>query len=223
MKPYILLLALLLSSILAQAQIDSRKKSIGIPAIESKTDSIDASPITPSKTIEKQSDFEFNMPKVTPKLEMPKKEFSMFPEEDFGNPGELYTKKLDKIEKEFLPEGHGEYAGLKEDAYWGDYTTTSEYVVVQYRDSGREDGDLLGVLLDDDFIKSRELLSNAYKGVKIKLKKGLNKIEFLALNEGSLIPNTAQYRIIDDKDKVITGRIWGLSSGVKVTVIIVKE
>jgi len=222
MKPYILFILMLFLSLSVQSQIDRRNKSVAIPAIESEVDSVDASPLNLSKPLDKPS-VGLNIPKNTPNLNMSQKTFSMFPEEEFGNPGELYTKKLDKLEKELLPEGHGDYAGLKEDAYWGDYTTTSEYVILQYRDSGREDGDLLGILLDDDFIRSRELLTNAYKGVKIKLKPGLNKIEFIALNEGSYMPNTAQYRIMDDSNRVIAGRIWGLSSGVKVTVIIVKE
>lgn len=222
MKPYILFVLALFLSLSVQSQIDSKNKSMAIPAIESEIDSVDTSSLTPSKPIEKAS-VGLNVPQSTPNLEMPKKTFSMFPEEDFGDPGELYTKRLNKIEKELLPEGHGDNAGLKEDAYWGDYRTTSEYVTLQYRDSGREDGDFLGILLDDDFIRSRERLTYGFKGVQIKLKEGKNKIEFMALNEGAYPPNTAQYRIVDDTDSVIAGRTWGLASGVKVTVIIIKE
>ena len=205
------------------AQIDSRQKSISIPAIESPKDSLDAKPLLPAIPKENDNLSGLNLPKVALQLNFPKKEFSMFPSEKFGNPGELYTKKLDKIEKDLLPEGHGEYSGLKEDAYWGDYRTTSKYVNIQYRDHGMIDGDLLRVMVNGDVIKSQEYLNRSFGGFKLNLEEGFNKIEFYAINEGSALPNTAQYRIVDDKNEIITGKIWALSAGVKVTVIIIKE
>ena len=223
MKPYILFIFLICLSLSTQAQIDNRKKSIAIPAIVSDKDSLDASPLTPSKPIKSDASVGFKRPKIAPNLDAPKKEFSMFPQEEFGNPGELYTKKLDKLEKELLPEGHGLYAGLKEDAYWGDYYTKSDYIHIGYRDHGRIDGDLLRVIVDDDVVKSNVSLTGGFQGFKLKLKEGLNKIEFYAVNEGSLLPNTAQYRITDQWNKLISGKIWALSKGVKVTIIIVKE
>jgi hypothetical protein len=63
----------------------------------------------------------------------------------------------------------------------------------------------------------------SFKGFRLRLKEGLNKIEFYAVNEGSLLPNTAEYRIVDQWKNVITGKIWALATGVKVTIIIVKE
>jgi len=223
MKPFVLFLFFISFSLSTLAQIDSRKKSFSIPAVESKKNSAEISPLAPSKPINENAAFEMNRLKVAPNLGLPKKEFSMFPEEEFGNPGELYTKNLDKLEKELLPEGHGLYSGLKEDAYWGDYTTKSKYIEISYRDHGRVDGDLLNVLVEGDVIQSNVYLSSGFKGFTLNLKEGLNKIEFYAVNEGDFIPNTAQYRITDEWNKVISGKIWSLAQGVKVTVIIVKE
>ena len=83
-------------STVINAQIDSRKKSIVIPAIESPKDSLNSSGISPIKP-----DNEFNsgvlLPKTLPELNLPKKEFSMFPTEEFANPGELYMKRLEKV------------------------------------------------------------------------------------------------------------------------------
>jgi hypothetical protein len=223
MKPNILFIFLFcLLSLTLQAQIDSRKKSISIPVVESEKKSTAISPLTPSKPTNTAS-IGINKPNIAPKLGLPKKEFSMFPEEEFGNPGELYAKKLDKLEKDLLPEGHGLYSGLKEDAYWGDYRTKSDYIDIGYRDHGRIDGDLLRILVDDDVVRSNVSLTGGFQGFRLKLNEGLNKIEFYAVNEGSLIPNTAQYRILDQWNNVISGKIWALSEGVKVTIIIVKE
>lgn len=205
------------------AQIDSKKKSGSIiPAIEAPKDSTDSKKIAPEK-LEKNNQFDgVTKPKVIGKLELPKKEFSMFPQEEFGNPGELYTKKLDKIEKTLLPEGHGENAGLKEDAYWGDYNTTSKSLRILYRDYSAIDGDLLRVYVNDDIIQPRVYLTQGYQGFKLDLKEGLNKIDFFAINTGSSGPNTAEYRIVDENNKVISTKVWALAAGVRVTVIVNK-
>lgn len=220
---YLFFFAFLFGTWTSNSQIDSRRKSISIPAVKSPKDSLDSKAILPAKPKKNDPFNGMTIPKNLPELNFPKKEFSMFPQEEFANAGELYTKKLDKIEKGLLPEGHGDYAGLKEDAYWGDYKTTSKYINILYRDHSAIDGDLLRVLVNGDVIRSREYLGGSFSGFKLDLQKGFNKIEFYAINEGSSIPNTAQYKIVDDKDQVITGKIWALSAGVKVTVIIIKE
>jgi hypothetical protein len=205
------------------AQIDSRNKSIAIPAVVSPKDSLDSKSLFPAKPDDKDDFKGLSIPNKLPELNLPEKEFSMFPTEEFANPGELYTKRLDKIEKTLLPEGHGENSGLKEDAYWGDYRTTSKFVNVQYRDHGMIDGDLLRVYVNGDIIEPRAYLNRNFNGFKLNLEEGFNRIEFYAINEGSAIPNTAQYRIVDDKNSVISGRVWSLSAGVKVTIVIIKE
>lgn len=224
MKLFLSFLILFLATCFAHAQIDSRNKSFAIPAIESKKQ-IEASPeIIPAQPeVKKNETFgSLNITKLPTSIEAPKKEFSLFSEE-FGNPGELYTKQLGKIEEALRPEGYGENAGLKEDAYWGDFRTKSEYIDIAYRDYSAVDGDLLRVLVDDDIIRSSEGLTRSFKGFRLKLKEGLNKIDFYAINEGDSGPNTAEYKIVDQWSKIISNKIWALSKGVKVTIIIVKE
>ncbi|GAL67152.1 hypothetical protein JCM19301_2317 [Jejuia pallidilutea] len=121
-----------------------------------------------------------------------------------------------------LPEGHGENAGLKEDAYWGDYNTTSKSVRILYRDYSAIDGDLLRVYVNGDVIQPRVYLTQGFSGFKLDLKNGLNEIVFQAINTGSSGPNTAEYRIVDDNNKSISSKVWALATGVKVTVIVNK-
>ncbi len=208
---------------LSGAQIDSRKSSgTRIPAVvapEAPNRSLQIAPEQP----ENNTFNRLNTPKIVGELGVPEKEFSMFPQEEFANPGELYTKKLKKIEKTLLPEGHGLNAGLKEDAYWGDYHTNSKYVTILYRDHSAIDGDLLSVLVDDDVLRSRVYLTQGYKGFRLDLNGGLNKIDFLAVNTGASGPNTAQYKVLDENNNVISKRIWALEAGVKVTLIVVKD
>ncbi|KJD32859.1 hypothetical protein PK35_07725 [Tamlana nanhaiensis] len=217
-----ILIFILLFSLSVNAQIDSKQKSVAIPAVESKKDSATTN-VFSSTNPKSNPQFRLNTPKVSPNLELPKKEFSMFPEEEFGNPGELYSDNLKRLNKEVLPEGHGEFSGLKEDAYWGDYKTKSEYVQVLYRDYGRVDGDVLRILVNDDIIKSAAYLGDGYSGFKLKLIDGFNKIDFYAVNEGEFKPNTAAYKILDQWGTIISKKVWALAQGVKVTIIVVKE
>ncbi|HMQ45422.1 MAG TPA: hypothetical protein PKC63_13845, partial [Mariniflexile sp.] len=201
------------------AQIDSQKKSMAIPAVESKKETNETQKTISAQPLNNNTNFgSLNVPNLSTGVEVPKKEFSLFGEA-FGNPGELYQKQLKKQEDDLKPEGFGDNAGLKTDAYWGDYRTKSEYIDISYRDFGQVDGDLLNILVDDDILRSSELLMASFKGFRLRLKEGLNKIEFYAVNEGSLLPNTAEYRIVDQWKNVITGKIWALATGVKVTII----
>ncbi|PWH82311.1 hypothetical protein DIS18_08615 [Algibacter marinivivus] len=225
MKPFVLFLFFILASLSTQAQIDSKKKSISIPAIESKKDSSDVSPLIPSKPIEKSTNIGFNRPKVAPKLEMPKKEFSMFPEEEFGNPGELYVKQVNK-NLEDLKLSEKEVAlrnGSTIDQYFGDFKSQSKFVNVVYRDHGYTDGDIIQVRVNDDIIHARVFLTGGFKGFKLDLQKGFNKIDFVALNQGESGPNTAEFKVIDDSGKIISQNQWNLATGVKATIIVVKE
>lgn len=220
MKTYFSFLILILFAVTAHAQIDNKKKSISIPAVKSKKDS--ASILLPTKPLKNNKISGINIPKSNTTLNFPKKEISMFGEK-FGNPGELYdkrfTKKTDEIKSEMLLGTKGS----KTDQYFGDFKTKSKTVTILYRDFGLEDGDLIQVLVNDEIVKLRVLLINATKGFKLDLKEGFNKIEFLALNEGYSMPNTAEFRVLDDSKSSIASNQWNLSVGVKAVINIVKE
>ena len=55
------------------------------------------------------------------------------------------------------------------------------------------------------------------------LKEGFNKIDFIALNQGESGPNTAELRIYDDNDVLLSANQWNLATGAKATLIIVKS
>ena len=92
-----------------------------------------------------------------------------------------------------------------------------------YRDYGLEDGDYVRVSVNNEIIEYRVGLSNAFKGFKIELKMGVNKIEFLALNEGYALPNTAHFRIVGEQKELIATDLWALSTNVKGVINIIRE
>lgn len=222
MRFYTSFLILFLFVLTGHAQIDNKNKSIVIPAEKSKKDSTDAKPLLPSKPLKNNTVNGMSVPKTNTTLNIPKKEFSMFGEK-FGNPGELYEDRLKKETKEIKTEMGLGAKGSTTDQFFGNFKTKAEFVRVSYRDFGLQDGDYVRISVNDEILEFRVLLTNSTKGFRLKLKEGFNRIDFLALNEGYALPNTAEFRIIDDKGKVITGNQWNLSSGVKATVIVIKE
>ncbi|MFI1744029.1 hypothetical protein [Thalassobellus sediminis] len=207
------------------AQIDSRNKSISIPAIESPKDSIDTDIAISPKIITPKNIDNLNTPKVSTNLNLPKKEFSMFPKEKFGNPGELYVKQVNKnIENlKLTPEEVEQRNGSSTDQFLGDFKSKAKFVNVVYRDHGYVDGDVIQVLVNDDIIHARVFLSGGFKGFKLDLQPGFNKIDFLALNQGSSGPNTAEFRVVDDAGNLVSANQWNLATGVKATIIVMKE
>jgi len=150
-----------------------------------------------------------------------KKEFSMFGEE-FANPGELYVNQVEKHQKSFIQNEQKSY-GSTTDQYFGDFKTKSKNVQLVYRDFGAVDGDRVKVMVNDELIVHDVTLTGEYRGFKLDLITGFNKIDFVALNQGEQGPNTAQFYVLDENGNYLTGNSWNLATGVKATIILVKE
>lgn len=219
----LLFMVFVVFSVSLQAQIDNKRRSISISAVENKNDTLDASPTRPSTKIKSSADFkDTETKKANEPLKLPKKEFSMFKEE-FGNPGELYTDRIKRQENSIKNKLELGTKGSKVDVFFGNHKTKSKYVNVMYRDYGLEDGDIVRVSVNDEVIVYKAGLYNAFSGFKIELKPGVNKIEFLALTEGYALPNTAHFRIVGENKEIIAADLWALSINVKGTINIIKE
>ena len=226
MKLYFLLFFFIMLSLSSFSQIDNTNTSIAIPAIKSDKDSIDTKVLLPAKPLNDKINLpSYKAPKVSNNLNFPKKEFSMFPQEQFGNPGELYVKQINKniADIKLSPEEIEQRNGSTTDQFLGDFKSGAKFVNVVYRDHGYTDGDIIQVLVNDDIIHPRVYLTGGYKGFKLDLQKGFNKIDFLALNQGESGPNTAEFQVVDDAGNLVSHNQWNLATGVKATIIIVKE
>lgn len=109
------------------------------------------------------------------------------------------------------------------DQYLGDFKTSSGFVNVQYRDHQYVDGDLIRVFVNDDIVQSGIYLSGSFRGFNLPLESGFNRIDFLALNQGTSGPNTAELHVYDDSGKLVSAYEWNLLTGDRATVVIVKE
>ena len=136
---------------------------------------------------------------------------------NFKNPGDIYKEKLNK------KEGEDESKMFRKNQYLGDFKTKSGYAKVSCRDFGEVDGDQIRVLVNDKEIISRIFLEGEFKGFQLDLQKGFNKIDFEALNQGYSGPNTAEFKVYDDKGELISANQWNLATGFKATIIIIKD
>ena len=76
---------------------------------------------------------------------------------------------------------------------------------------------------NDQVFYPNVLLVEAYKKLDVELKDGFNKFDFVALNQGTAGPNTAEVRVYDDQGRLMMANLWNLSTGTKATFIVVKD
>ena len=202
-KFLVILLVLFFSNSFSQVENSTRKIDIKPP----KT-SVNIPPV-----INKNPN-SFTFKKIEKKKD--EKGFMIADNEFFLNPGETYLKRLNK-EKEKNPNN---YTG---DAYLGDVKTISETANIVCRDFEYVDGDRVSIMVNDEIVVQNLTLNSSFRGINLKLKEGFNKIDFIALNQGDSGPNTAELRIYDDNDVLISSNQWNLATGAKATLIIVKQ
>ena len=202
-KFLVILLVLFFSNSFSQVENSTRKIDIKPP----KT-SVNIPPV-----INKNPN-SFTFKKIEKKKD--EKGFMIADNEYFLNPGETYLKRLNK-EKEKNPNN---YTG---DAYLGDVKTISETANIVCRDFEYVDGDRVSIMVNDEIVVQNLTLNSSFRGINLKLKEGFNKIDFIALNQGDSGPNTAELRIYDDNDGLISSNQWNLATGAKATLIIVKQ
>lgn len=148
---------------------------------------------------------------------VPENNFSMTPTNKFINPGDLVKDRLNKkADNEYM-------VVFRRNQDLGSFTTKSLTAKVSYRDYGEVDGDQIRVLLNDKAIVPGVYLDSDFQGFEITLLEGFNKIDFEALNQGRLGPNTAEFRVYDDKGNLISASQWNLGTGFKATIIVTKE
>ncbi len=173
----------------------------------------------------------FDNTSITPKSQFQigqeKSKFTMSTETDFANPGDRYVAKMEKdldkaLKDAGLKEGRGTL--VKHNISLGEFKTKSQYFIVKFRDFGAIDGDLVKVSSNDQVIREQIFLDSNFKDVKIVLVNGFNKLDFEALNIGSLGGNTAEIQVYDDKGQLVTNDYWdNLAAGFKASIIVTKE
>lgn len=116
---------------------------------------------------------------------------------------------------------NGQYKKI--DQHLGDFRSNSKYVRIICRDYQYPDGDRVTIYMNDIPVVYNIVLEQSYQEFKIPLVKGVNKIAFKALNQGTSGPNTAGFKVYDDTNSLISENEWNLATGAVATLLIVKD
>lgn len=218
-------------SLSAFSQIDASLESTSIPAVKSE-EGTEGQALFESKPIDNSGLSNLNTDRING-MSVPKqnelsnpndKGFSMLGGEKFGNPAELFTQQIKRQTQNTMEEAGGNRQnGSTTNQYLGDFKTGVSRVNIIYRDHQYPDGDRVRVFVNDEVVKSNVLLQSNFSGFHLELIEGFNKIDFQALNQGESGPNTAELQVLDDDGNIIASGVWNLATGVKATLIVIKE
>ena len=125
--------------------------------------------------------------------------------------------------KQKFSENQKNVSKYSRDYYLGDIKTSSKFIRIVCRDHEYEDGDRIKLLLNNSVIHPNITLRNSGYTIDIRLKDGLNTIEFFALNEGTASPNTAELKVFDENSVIIGSGQWLLTTGYKARLIVLHQ
>lgn len=225
MRFFYALLTMLLFSVNGFSQPDNGKKTVVIPRI--KDPEVTASKV-PAKTDAprfKSMDFSDSVLDKDKPLTFPKEgkkpiQIGQLPEqkqEKFASPYEIPKNALPKAE------GDGNSKDFRRNQDFGEIRTKGASVKILLRDHSAIDGDVVKITVNNIVYTPRISLEEYRNSVVIGLVEGFNYFEIEALNEGTSSPNTGEFIYLDDKGVVLKAEQWGLSTGFKARLMIIKE
>lgn len=145
-------------------------------------------------------------------------------EEKLNNKGIISQKQIN--ESRFLKafkKINGQYIYPKIDQDLGSFRTTSNSVNIICRDFQYPDGDRVTIMVNNIPVVSNILLKQQYQSFTIPLEVGINKISFVALNQGTSGPNTAAFKVYNDAGMLLSSNEWNLATDAKATLVIAKD
>lgn len=111
---------------------------------------------------------------------------------------------------------------LNSDSSLGTIESSTKMVRIEFRDHGLVDGDRVRILLNETIVNKNIMLKGLSAFIDLELKRGYNRIDFMALNQGIYGPNTAEFYVYDDKGKLITAKAWNITTGKVATLGVVR-
>ncbi|QYA26482.1 hypothetical protein G3I01_13550 [Gramella sp. MT6] len=137
------------------------------------------------------------------------------------NPNGLMTE-ADVIKKKWSKdkEIREEY---RKDQSLGNVVTQGRFVEVYCRDHQYIDGDKVQIFVNGQMVAASVNLHAGFQPILVTLQDGFNSIQFVALNQGSSGPNTAELRVLSEKGEQIAVKEWNLLTGAKAELIVVKN
>lgn len=211
-----LLIGLFFLGAVAQSQAQEFPvRSIPIPAVEKEDEKKEPTPepVTIDPVVKEEQ------PKVEDHTPFKRKtEFSMFDNSNLRDPGEIFDNKWNNKAVE-----QGFRMPSMEDQFLGNFNITGNKANIRCRDHEYPDGDRVRVFVNGTVFIADLLLTGNFKSFDVPLEEGINKIDFVALNQGESGPNTAEFHVYDDNGVLVSSKKWNLLTGVTASIILVKE
>ena len=207
---------LIFSISIANSQIETAQESLTIKAEE----------------LAKKNDNSSNLLKLSPVRGLTNKNIKISmgipPIDGFAKKEQGIEIKKDVVDptwdvKQQFSENQKNSSKYSKDFYLGDIKTKSKFMRIVCRDHEYEDGDRIKLVLNNVVIHPNIALRNSGYTIDIKLKEGLNTIEFFALNEGTASPNTAELKVYDENSIIIGSGQWLLTTGYKARLIVLYQ
>ncbi len=111
----------------------------------------------------------------------------------------------------------------RRDQSLGNVVTKGRFVEVYCRDHQYIDGDKVQIFVNGEMVAASVNLHAGYQPILVTLQDGFNSIQFVALNQGSSGPNTAELRVLSEKGEQLAVKEWNLLTGAKAELIVVKN
>jgi len=105
----------------------------------------------------------------------------------------------------------------------GTFEGSTKFVRIEFRDHGLVDGDRVRIYLNNNVVQPNITLVGISAFIELKMNKGYNRIDFSALNQGAVGPNTAAFLVYDDQGKLITAQAWNLATSQSATLGIIRN
>jgi len=125
--------------------------------------------------------------------------------------------------KQKFGEDQKDLAQFSKDYNLGQLSTKSKIIVIKCRDHEYVDGDRIKLMLNNAIIHPNIVLKGDFFVIDVDLIEGYNNIHFVALNEGTSSPNTAQLKVYDQDGNLLSTNKWLLRTGFKASLTIYKE
>jgi hypothetical protein len=206
MRTKILFLSFFCVGLLASAQIEIPRTTNTGPILKAEESKSSGFPILKREETETDSRFLKDKPKPIDLRE---------------NPNGLMTE-ADVIKKKWSKDNEIKDA-YKRDQSLGNVVTQGRFVEVYCRDHQYIDGDKVQIFVNGELIAASVNLHAGFQPILVTLQDGFNSIQFVALNQGSSGPNTAELRVLSEQGEQLAIKEWNLLTGAKAELIVVKN
>jgi len=112
---------------------------------------------------------------------------------------------------------------LKTKLELGKLETNTKKIRIECRDHSYVDGDRIKLYVNEKVVRRSITLQAGYYSVNIDLIEGFNRIDIEALNQGSSGPNTAEFKVFDEKGNLLASKDWNILTGYVATLIVLKN